>query len=396
MNFKHFFSHCYFCLWFFLVSFHQVNAQLVINELYPSPLTGEKEWLEIFNYSQETIRLKDWQIAENIGGIIKNHELIDKNGEATLSAHGFFIVENNRLTLNNGGDTIYLFAPDGTQQDFITYPVISNGKSYARTTDGSSTWAISLSSRGYSNYISTPSVSPPQEELSTFFALELTELFPCPETGDKEWVKVYNSNQAALNLLGFKLKNQNGSTRNLPDQIVPALSSSIVEFSSGLAANSGDQLSLVDPNGETIFVASYPACSAKGVVFTINNDLWQEQKHNLDQVTDSTSQSTKVNTLLEIDSNQIPDINLVSTWQKPLGLVFPVLPIQSNKNLINAFPPQVQSASATAVLSVGPSFKLPLLFLGGADIIISLLGFVCSYYFLVGKFGDEKQAVVDF
>lgn len=132
---------------------HYVHAQLLINELYASPPTGEAEWLEIYNPTSQAVPLAGWQIAENISGIIKNHELINKSHDATLSAQGFWLVETSKVTLNNAGDTIYLFSPTGEIVDFITYPKLTSAQSYHRLIDGGSQWDFAQPTKGKSNHL---------------------------------------------------------------------------------------------------------------------------------------------------------------------------------------------------------------------------------------------------
>ncbi len=132
---------------------HYAQAQLLINEIYASPPNGEAEWLEIYNPTSQAVPLAGWQIAENISGIIKNHELINKSHDATLSAQGFWLLETSKVTLNNAGDTIYLFSPTGEIVDFITYPKLTSTQSYHRLIDGGSQWDFAQPTKGKSNHL---------------------------------------------------------------------------------------------------------------------------------------------------------------------------------------------------------------------------------------------------
>ncbi|MBQ6154654.1 lamin tail domain-containing protein, partial [bacterium] len=137
------------------------KAQLLINEIYATPASGQEEWLEIYNPTSQAVSLAGWQIAESSGTTVKNFEPLAKTNEATLSAYGFYDFVPAKVTLNNGGDTIYLFAPDNTQADSVTYPKLSTDQSYARLTDGDASWDVStFISRGSSNYLDLAVVSP--------------------------------------------------------------------------------------------------------------------------------------------------------------------------------------------------------------------------------------------
>ncbi len=136
-------------------------AQLLLNEIYATPASGQEEWLEIYNPTPTAISLVGWQIAESSGTTVKNFEPLAKTNEATLEACGFWDLVPSKVTLNNGGDTIYLFAPDGTQVDSITYPKLTSEQSFARLIDGDASWDVStFISRGSSNYLDLAVVSP--------------------------------------------------------------------------------------------------------------------------------------------------------------------------------------------------------------------------------------------
>lgn len=100
-------------------------TSLRINEVYPSPNTGENEWLEIYNFGNESIILSEWKLSDltttqNLEGL-------------TISAKSYLIIEstNLKITLNNSGDEITLKNPAGSIIDVVIYPSIAKGKSYA-------------------------------------------------------------------------------------------------------------------------------------------------------------------------------------------------------------------------------------------------------------------------
>jgi hypothetical protein len=138
-----------------------VHAQLILNEIYASPPSGEPEWLEIYNPTDIPIPLKDWQIAENQSGVIKNHELITSDQESTLAAKSFYVLVPNKVSLNNSGDTIYLYANPDQQADVITYPKLTSAQSYARQTDSLSHWEITtILTPNATNNFPTPTPTP--------------------------------------------------------------------------------------------------------------------------------------------------------------------------------------------------------------------------------------------
>jgi len=126
-----------------------VHAQLVLNEFYASPPAGEDEWVEIYNPSDQAVSFAGWQIAETYKGDIGNHESV--GDELMIPARGFLVIVPSKLTLNNGGDTIYLYDPAGNLADSVTYPTLTSTKAYARIPDGTDTWDKQAPTPGTAN-----------------------------------------------------------------------------------------------------------------------------------------------------------------------------------------------------------------------------------------------------
>jgi hypothetical protein len=122
----------------------QINQEypsgIVINEVLPSPdgPDGEKEWIEIFNKNVFEVDLSGWKISDTIGTtksyfFSENTKLLPKE----------FLVLFRPLTsivLNNEGDELKLFSPDGKIKDSVSYEKAAIGESYART-DSSWLWS---------------------------------------------------------------------------------------------------------------------------------------------------------------------------------------------------------------------------------------------------------------
>ena len=137
-----------------LIGAPSVRASLRLNEIYATPESGQSEWLEIYNPTDQAVDLADWQIAELTSGTIKNFENLTAF-EATLAAQSFLVIEPKKLTLNNGGDTIYLFYRD-QQIDAVEYPKLTKDQSCARLPDGTGQWQIVTSiTPGSSNVVAS-------------------------------------------------------------------------------------------------------------------------------------------------------------------------------------------------------------------------------------------------
>ena len=121
----------------FVILYNIINAQnIVINEVMYSPLTGETEWVEIFNAGKETVDIKGWMLGDRNkpeGSIIiddsypvfpddyivirRNSGLIfdfDSNIKVIIMSKGF-------PRFNNDEDDVILRNDEGAVIDSLSY-----------------------------------------------------------------------------------------------------------------------------------------------------------------------------------------------------------------------------------------------------------------------------------
>lgn len=108
---------------------------LVLNEIYPHPTAGNKEWVEIYNPSSQSISTQDWLITEKTGaGNTTPHSLPN----IELPSHQNCYHQFSSPVLNNTEDTVSLVDNNSTIIDSYSYPSTIQGKSYSRIPDGGS------------------------------------------------------------------------------------------------------------------------------------------------------------------------------------------------------------------------------------------------------------------
>lgn len=117
----------------FAVSPFDLSDAIVVNELYPKPDTGEDEFIEITNTSDQVVELGGWQMTDG-------SRTFTFESDATIEADGFFVLykSESSIALNDTGDSIQLLRPDESVADQITYTTAQKAKSYARSSD---TWS---------------------------------------------------------------------------------------------------------------------------------------------------------------------------------------------------------------------------------------------------------------
>jgi len=122
------------------ISAKAADDHIVINEIYSAPLSGEKEWAELYNSTISDINLADYSLKD--GGVAA------KNLSGTILSGGYFVFEASSGWLNNSGETLSLiYKPTNITIDQVTYgdwddnqdnqpPAPSGGKSLSRIPNG--------------------------------------------------------------------------------------------------------------------------------------------------------------------------------------------------------------------------------------------------------------------
>ena len=142
-----------------LLSFHPpvfADPLIVINEFASDVATGEKEWVEFYNFGSSDHSLAGWELKERTGSDLSG---VDSHSldSVTVPANGFAIYEFSSSKLNNSGDVLTLMN-GSTKIDEIAYGSAPNSQvaapdksqSAGRKTDGSSNWVIFSSSTKHS------------------------------------------------------------------------------------------------------------------------------------------------------------------------------------------------------------------------------------------------------
>jgi hypothetical protein len=101
---------------------------IYISEAMVNPVTGEKEWLEIYNDNDFPVSLKNWYIddLENAGSSPKIFSL-----EISAKSYGVFNLSSSMF--NNDGDSVRLLDFNKNLKDDFEYEKSEQGKTLGRT-----------------------------------------------------------------------------------------------------------------------------------------------------------------------------------------------------------------------------------------------------------------------
>lgn len=124
------------------------RLQLVINEALPNPVgaDADAEFVEIVNTGEGEVNLAGYTLGDAVsddrhvfgGGetLAVGESVVIFDGGDHPEVPGARIASSGGLSLNNSGDTINLFRPDGTLMDGVVYGAATEGESYNRAVDG--------------------------------------------------------------------------------------------------------------------------------------------------------------------------------------------------------------------------------------------------------------------
>jgi len=209
-----------------------------ISEFLSDPQANEKEWVEIYNNSDEKISLSNWYLEEG------SEEQTRLSGE--ILSHSYFIIESPKGNLNNSGDIIFLYDGNSNLVDKVSYGswddgsvsnnavVVFDGKSVGRKTweditiDKDKFFITQYSTRGGANVfaLNLQSDNLDNSEIidknPILTAVVINELLPNPKGADTdtEYIELFNNTNQEINLAKWSLKNSSGKKFVLPSSSI--------------------------------------------------------------------------------------------------------------------------------------------------------------------------------
>lgn len=268
------------------------SSDIIINEILPNPSGSDsnEEFIEIFNRSNAPVDLTGWQVKDNS---TRRFTINSQSYQSTvIAAYGYFVIysQESALALNNDGDAVNLYQPDGNLLDSISYfDEAKSGRSFAK--DGAEfSWTLQPTP-GHANLIKTQEIpnnsgssvvyvsqpvqpSPANDQLNVqsqmadydlvkYQGLRINEFLPDPAGSDSaEWVEIFNGTGVTLSLGGFKLDDGLGGSKpyvfsastTIGAKSYLTISKSISKLSLN---NDEDEVRLLGPDDQVINEVSY-------------------------------------------------------------------------------------------------------------------------------------------
>lgn len=257
------------------------SANIIINEFVSDPVSGENEWIELYNISTSTVDLTGWTLHDGNTDI--------SSPTSTIEANGFVVITLSSSKLNNSGDVIILKNTEEEIIDQVSYgdwgdgntddnaPAVNDPNSVARAVDGQDTdndqndfAETTTPTKGSPNIITAPiietpsgggdggggSSSPPPMVNYNPSDVVINELVSDPADDVEEFIELFNNTESIITLDGWWIEDGSETKTNLSGNIT-SKGFFVIEKPSGNLNNSGDIVILYDPAGKEIDRVTY-------------------------------------------------------------------------------------------------------------------------------------------
>jgi hypothetical protein len=310
-----------------------------INEIMSAPETGENEWIELYNSTDQVIDLEDWILEEGVGQRTTLFGLI--------APHGYLVFDKSGL--NNGGDLIELKDKEGRVIDQVIYgdwpessvdapekgnSLILVAENYQET-ETITKGTVNILQQTQEEVVveeeaeesdeeeqvddpatessdeetvieeeevtDTQEVEVEQEVVVSYQYSEqvrINELVPNPEgSDDSEWIELYNYGIEDLDLLGWSIEDAAEKNYLINESLIVSSDGYVVlrREQTGISLNnSNETVFLKDPDGQVIDEFNYEK-SKEAQSWSYFEDGWQ--------MTEKLTQSAE---------NELPDLQIAS------------------------------------------------------------------------------------
>jgi hypothetical protein len=181
---------------------------VIISEIYPNPIDGGKEFVELYNTTDKDIDLNNWKLDDIPNGGSSIQAL-----SGIIPARGFLLLESGaglKIILNNDQDSVILYDPDGNIQSQVDYTMKISQKGYSYMFFNNNWFWSSVPSP---NLVNIAPVLLNDNKLNEYTqkspkynigSVIISELYPYPNIGE-EFIELYNNTEQAIDITGWKI-----------------------------------------------------------------------------------------------------------------------------------------------------------------------------------------------
>lgn len=276
-------------------------GDILINELLPAPSSGNKEWIELYNRTNQPIDLSGWILLNKEGSKYSTTTL-----SGIIEADDFLVWEDIVGNLNNSGDEIILkdfsgqiisqttygnfsfcydcawardefgnytltITPTPNTINVITPRSLNSGSnSGSNSINNQQSLSISTTTATTTNQLTINTTST-TEKINSHFLIVINEIYPNPQTGEEEFIEFRNLDKQPIDLSGLVITDTSKKKFKIASSTILSAGGYAVFFRSQskiVLNNSGlETISLSYPDGTIIDQISYNG-SRKGKSFS--------------------------------------------------------------------------------------------------------------------------------
>ncbi len=175
-----------------------------MNEIFARGTAADLDWIELYNSSAADIDISGYKIYDSAGNTDAAKKMLIPSG-TVLPAKGFYVVTTdidktlNGFGLSSSGEDVWLEDNTGTVIDNLKFLATTDAtQSYGRVTNGA-TWAVlNTITKGLSNSV-----------------IVMNEIYSNGKSAthpDLDWIELYNSSAAQVDVSGYKIYDSGGNT----------------------------------------------------------------------------------------------------------------------------------------------------------------------------------------
>jgi hypothetical protein len=196
---------------------HIGNAQtsaVKMNEIQSRGVAGDLDWIELYNSSSAPVNISGCRIYD-IGGQGGTKPKKPFSAGTIIPAKGFYVVITDTASfagdlsgfgLSNSGEKVWLEdTTTGTIIDTVTFGATANAtQTYGRGPDGGQWTVLNTITRGKSNG-----------------SIVMNEIYSRGVAGNLDWIEIYNSVSASVNISGYRIYDIGGQGKTKPKKPFP-------------------------------------------------------------------------------------------------------------------------------------------------------------------------------
>lgn len=315
-------------------------SDIRINEVLPNPTSGETEWLEIYNFGTLDVDLTGWKLSDQSSSQTFNG--------ITLKKDSYLLIDDDdlKISLNNSGDQIYLYNPNGVLVSEFEYETVGkdisisyfdgNYKETSKQTPDAKNVLVTIkdvdaddeTEKKETSFTSTSSTN--THTTSYPSTIRINEIFPNPDRNNDEWIEIYNFGNEEINLENWILKDLS-SSQKLSNTIIKGNSYLVIPESDLKISlnNTGDEISLLDPNEKVVSTFVYKNTTQNNsqiyfedeILETVDVTKGAENIYSKLDTTTTKKQSQDVNKTQEEEQNKATQVNYISSSPKNIDSI---------------------------------------------------------------------------